>query len=912
MNIILKKHSLLRLYTLNNVKRIFINCNLKSRYLCFILFSLLFSIGVHAQSPGVVWQKVLGGSKNDVANDVLLNPDGTMIVVGFSASNDGNITGHHGTTATYDAWVVKLDANGNIMWQHSIGGTANDYFNTVINTNDTAYLCTGFTYSNDGDVTGNHGMADMWAVKISKGGSIMWSECYGGSKNDTASDAVMLHDGSFALLGTSLSTNGDVNSGNTSRTKYDAWVIKTAANGSLLWEKCLGDSAKESRGINIAASINNKIVAYVDSAYTYSYIPAAMSDPTYATGHKGVLYQLDAANGAVSFIGKAAVASAGYEYYAGEENMAMYKNNSGFYFSYIDRWGRTNPFNCTNYKRFFVKRNPDFSVSSFTSTAENTCDAPPETYDYQKKLDGNHGLVALSNKDIIIAGNYNLVYPNLPAQYGYVNGPLQASGYESLKSIKVFPSDDEFVSAGYASNTSDNVAGHGGVDFWIVKTQSLNKITGNIFIDYNHNNQQDAGEPPFSQATVITTGQGQVVWGYGTNGQYANLVGKGTYKTAIKLFKPYYQVSTDSTISTFTTFLNNVHINYPVHPIIGSRDYAVAVAALTIPRPGFNQQYAVTYANHGVDTLLNKKIVFIKSNHTQFLSSVPEPTSNIADTITWNIDSLLPDENSSIIIHTIIDAIPLVNINDTLKSSFYIDSTADVFSLDNKVLLNQLLVGSYDPNDKKENYAGNMPLKDAVDEKYITYTIRFQNTGTDTAFNIVVRDTLDAKLDSSSFEMIKASHSYQVGIKEGKYIAWKFNDIKLLDSFNNEALSHGYINYRIKAKPLAVIGDIISNRAAIYFDFNPAVLTNNQLTKIIGTPTLSIWIGSVSVAWENPLNWSNNKIPDANTEVKITATAPHLPEINSNANCYSIKIDAAATLLIKAGFKLNVAGKSSN
>ena len=254
---------------------------------------------------------------------------------------------------------------------------------------------------------------------------------------------------------------------------------------------------------------------------------------------------------------------------------------------------------------------------------------------------------------------------------------------------------------------------------------------------------------------------------------------------------------------------------------------------------------------------------------------------------------------------------PEINIGDTVRSSLYIDSTGDAMPADNLIQIAEVVSGSFDPNDKQENYAGNMPLKDIVDGKSLDYLIRFQNTGNDTAFTVVVRDTLDGLLDASSFTMLEASHAYQLSIKDGKYITWAFKDIKLLDSFHNEPASHGYISYRIKPKLPIAIGEVISNRAAIYFDFNPAVLTNNQKTKVSGVTVPSVWTGAASVAWENPANWNTNKVPDINTVVTIPAGVPNFPEISSNANCYTININPAALVLVKTGFKLNIAGKNN-
>ena len=115
------------------------------------------------------------------------------------------------------------------------------------------------------------------------------------------------------------------------------------------------------------------------------------------------------------------------------------------------------------------------------------------------------------------------------------------------------------------------------------------------------------------------------------------------------------------------------------------------------------------------------------------------------------------------------------------------------------------MLGSYDPNDKTENLAGKISQREVSANSYINYLIRFQNTGTDTAFNVTVRDTLDDKLDWNSLQMVAASHPYQLDIKSQNQLTWSFNNILLVDSFRNEPASHGFIAYRVK--PKSSLGD---------------------------------------------------------------------------------------------------------
>src|SRR5205809_153959 len=116
---------------------------------------LIFSFTIlHAQAPAILWQKCLGGSGNDNANSIRQTTDGGYVVAGSSGSVDGNVTGNHGGGA--DAWVVKMDSAGNLVWQKCYGGTGGDGATAIDQTSDGGYVVAGTTSSNDGDVSGWH------------------------------------------------------------------------------------------------------------------------------------------------------------------------------------------------------------------------------------------------------------------------------------------------------------------------------------------------------------------------------------------------------------------------------------------------------------------------------------------------------------------------------------------------------------------------------------------------------------------------------------------------------------------------------------------------------------------------------------------------------------------------------------
>jgi hypothetical protein len=187
----------------------------------------------------VQWQKCLGGTGDDHSSSVQQTTDGGYIVAGRTGSNDGDATGNHGD---WDYWVVKLDSSGNIQWQKCLGGTGSDFASSIQQTTDGGYIVAGYTYSNEGDVTGNHGYSDYWVVKLNSSGNVQWQKCLGGTGDDFASSVQQTTDGGYIVAGQTGSNDGDV----TGNHGYgDCWVVKLDSSGNILWQKCLGGTSVE-------------------------------------------------------------------------------------------------------------------------------------------------------------------------------------------------------------------------------------------------------------------------------------------------------------------------------------------------------------------------------------------------------------------------------------------------------------------------------------------------------------------------------------------------------------------------------------------------------------------------------------------------------------------------------------------
>ena len=192
------------------------------------------------KAGNIQWQKCLGGGSQEIAWSIQQTNNGGYIIAGETYSNDGDVTGNHGE---HDIWIVKLDEAGNIQWQKCLGGSGSDYSKSIQQTNDGGYIVAGYTKSNDGDVTGNHGGSDIWIVKLDEAGNIQWQKCLGGSSYDQAYSIQQTNDGGYIIAGETSSYDGDIIDYRELGYHYhhsDSWIVKLNEVGNIQWQKCLG------------------------------------------------------------------------------------------------------------------------------------------------------------------------------------------------------------------------------------------------------------------------------------------------------------------------------------------------------------------------------------------------------------------------------------------------------------------------------------------------------------------------------------------------------------------------------------------------------------------------------------------------------------------------------------------------
>lgn len=182
------------------------------------------------------WRRYFGGSFTDTTYDVIETSDTGFLLIGSSDSDDVDISGNKGG---YDFWVVKTDSNGTLEWEKSFGGSEIDEARSITKTNDGNYLILGDTRSTDQDISSNNGAADMWLIKISESGNLLWEKTYGGSSFDVGRHISQTFDGGYLLTGSSRSVDGDVD---TNKGQNDVWILKINNTGDIQWQKTVGGS----------------------------------------------------------------------------------------------------------------------------------------------------------------------------------------------------------------------------------------------------------------------------------------------------------------------------------------------------------------------------------------------------------------------------------------------------------------------------------------------------------------------------------------------------------------------------------------------------------------------------------------------------------------------------------------------
>jgi len=178
----------------------------------------------------VEWKKTYGGNSTDVGEEICQTNDGGYVMVGTGRYNTaGDITGHHG--GLYDFWVAKINSAGDLIWQRALGGSSLNYGRSITLTSDGGCIAGGDTLSNDGDVSNLHSenYRDAWVVKLNELGELVWQRTLGGTNDDVCFSIQQTADEGFVTAGYNWSNDGDATF---SHGYNDFWIVKLSPESS--------------------------------------------------------------------------------------------------------------------------------------------------------------------------------------------------------------------------------------------------------------------------------------------------------------------------------------------------------------------------------------------------------------------------------------------------------------------------------------------------------------------------------------------------------------------------------------------------------------------------------------------------------------------------------------------------------
>ena len=378
-------------------------------------------------------------------------------------------------------------------------------------------------------------------------------------------------------------------------------------------------------------------------------------------------------------------------------------------------------------------------------------------------------------------------------------------------------------------------------------------LNGNIKLDID-NNGCSSSDPIFPNTKIsIVNG---IDSGYAiadTAGNFAMDLDSGSYVITPKFNNNYFVCSPISRAVNFPE--DTISQQFCITPNGTHHDVSVTLIPILDARPGFSDAtYLIVLTNKG-NQLENATISFNYNESVQdYISAVPSPFSELAGQISFSISNLQLFETREILVTMRTNAptdVPSVNVGDVLVLSASVNINADENLDDNTQQIKQTVLGSIDPNDKT-CLEGNIATPDIIGD-FVNYLIRFENTGTANAENVVVTDFIDlAKFDISSLELTSTSHSCKTLNSNGNKVQFVFDNINLPYTDPNK---YGYVAFKIKTKPNLVIGDSLKNSADIYFDYNLPIKTNTAATRIdniiLSTKNATNKEGSLSV-YPNP------------------------------------------------------------
>lgn len=482
-------------------------------------------------------------------------------------------------------------------------------------------------------------------------------------------------------------------------------------------------------------------------------------------------------------------------------------------------------------------------------------------------------------KYLDVSYSENLCLPHLPPFLKKLNIPSSGSIHCLPNAVAGLQVIDPFPITLPLCNPTNNIN----------HCNALPVISGKLFYDLNSNGTKEPAENYRANVEVYTNAGSHA---FTNDTGYFEISGDTGLNVINIAVPPFYSAIPSSNSYTFNSFDTLVSQLYALQPQVSADSVSVSLARINPARRGFVCGFQLHYENVGTTTLPASIVIGYNPSHLSYLNANMPGVTNNGNQLTIPAINLSPGDDGNINLY--FNVLQTATLGDT--TYLQAQATAGTSVMHDSVYA--IITGSFDPNDK--NATPTLTPQQVAAGTFINYFIRFQNTGNDTAINVVVTDTLDGQLDFNSFQLISTSHT-AITKRDGNKISFEFLNIMLPDSNINEPLSHGYIRFRVKPLSNLIAGSIIPNIADIYFDYNNPVTTNNTNTTIpVNVVPLTLLNFSLMPNGDNKalLRWNTSS--EINTllfEIERSANGVaferigSIPAVGQGDHTYSFNVD---------------------
>ncbi len=801
-----------------------------NRILTAILMIFILSIN-SGHSQTFEWAKSIEGIVNvgsAFGKAVDIDNNGNVYTTGnFSGLINLNTVSLTSTGLT-DVYISRYDKDGVIDWAVKAGGSdMESVYDISCDDNGNSYIIGYYAgTATFGPYTLNGGSGATFVAKFDNSGTCQWAKSID-SYSDTRLNIAADEDPALGICYATGSFNNQISIGSvnlTSNGEYDIYVAKFSANGNVEWAVNGGGFLlDETGGIEVDAAHNVHLSGTITGPGNFLGTDLATKTIITPTTEFRYPFYINYNSDGIIISGSSQN-STGMSYGIGADD------NSN---SYIIN---------------------DYSITKVTiggnTEWEKSWSGPIMPRDVKTDKNGNsyvfgiyqatvsfppYSISSTGSFDVFVVKYDNSGTVKWVASAGGSNFEEGAGGSADLAGNAYITGDYSSTTANFGSISLNSSHLFGSGNSYISKLNGQsNIITGLVYIDYSNIGVRDANEPVFP-GILVSSASGTPIAASNSLGNYYSFCG-GLSNTVSILNPPLYYIPNPASYTVnFPGLGNTSYLNdFGLYPEPNKNDLRISLSDMSRARANRQTILNISYKNIGTTTISSGTIELTFDNYLSYASYTSNPnlsTYNLSgNTITWDYTNLAPNETGNITI--VLNVSSTAPVGTILTSTASIPLTGDLVPADNEDILEQEVFASCDPNDKSVMPAGDLTPQNILDEVPLTYTIRFQNTGNDTAFLIVITDTLSAKLDIASIETISASHNYTLRLENGNILVWTFDNILLPDSTTNEIESHGFVKYKIKPKNNLIVGDEIVNAANIYFDSNLPVITNSTITTV--------------------------------------------------------------------------------